>query len=81
MTGVTKQDPLVTVQAYVPLTPIQFESAYPKMDGITVLLTENEILEAELLVSNGEHRNFLQGNRNVPDRLDRPRGRRTRGRC
>lgn len=58
--SVTEQKPLVTVIAFVPLTPIEFEAAYPEMDGIEVLVTENEIYEAELLVSNGTHRNFLK---------------------
>lgn len=60
ISGVTRQDPLVTVMAFVPMTPVQIEAAYPAMDGITVLVTENEIYEAELLISNGAHRNFLK---------------------
>lgn len=60
ITNVTQQDPLVTVLAFVPLTPAQFEAAYPNMDSIEVLITENEVFEAELLVSNGEYRNFFK---------------------
>lgn len=57
---VQKQDPLTTVTAFTPFTPAQFEATYAKNDDLTVLLTENEVYEAELLVSNGTHRNFLK---------------------
>lgn len=57
---VTPQEPLVNVAAYVPMTPVQFEIAIAALDGITVLHSENEIFEAELLVSDGSFRNFLK---------------------
>jgi hypothetical protein len=57
---VTPQDPLVNVTAYVPMTPVQFEQAYAELDGIEILITENEVYEAELLISNGTHRNFFK---------------------
>jgi hypothetical protein len=56
---VTPQGPLVNVTAYVPMTPVQFEQTYRELD-VEILITENEIYEAELLVSNGTHRNFLK---------------------
>lgn len=60
VTQVTPQEPLVTVSAYVDKTPVQFEDAYTAMDGVTILQSENEVFEAELLISNGTHRNFLK---------------------
>ena len=60
VTTIQPQDPLTTVQASVPLTPVQFEAHYAQRDGIEVLVTENEVYEAELLVSDGSHRNFLK---------------------
>jgi hypothetical protein len=60
VTAVQAQDPLTTVQALVPLTPAQFEADYAGRDDLDVLITENEIYEAELLVSDGSHRNFLK---------------------
>lgn len=60
VTTIQPQDPLTTVQATVPLTPVQFEAHYADRAGIEVLVTENEIYEAELLVSDGSHRNFLK---------------------
>jgi hypothetical protein len=56
---VTPQGPLVNVTAYVPMTPVQFEQTYRDL-GVEILITENEIFEAELLVSDGTHRNFLK---------------------
>lgn len=60
VTAIQPQDPLTTVQSFVPLTPAQFEAHYAERKGIEVLVTENEVYEAELLVSNGSHRNFLK---------------------
>lgn len=58
VTQVTPQKPLVNVNSYVPLTPAVFEAAFTTMDGVEVLFSENEIFEAEMLISTGEHRNF-----------------------
>lgn len=57
---VQEQKPVTTVTAFTPFTPAQFERTYAKNADLTVLLTENEVYEAELLVSNGTHRNFLK---------------------
>lgn len=57
--NVTPQGPLVNVTAYVPMTPVQFEQVYRELD-VEILISENEIYEAELLVSDGRHRNFLK---------------------
>ena len=56
---VTPQGPLVNVTAYVPLTPVQFEQTYRDLD-VEILISENEVYEAEMLVSDGTHRNFLK---------------------
>lgn len=55
----TPQGPLVNVTAYVPMTPVQFEQVYRELD-VEILISENEIFEAELLISDGTHRNFLK---------------------
>ncbi|HVM21423.1 MAG TPA: hypothetical protein VM307_15795 [Egibacteraceae bacterium] len=60
VTSANEQGPLVHVTGYAPMTPVQFERAYAELDGIEVLLTENEVYEAELLVSDGTHRNFVK---------------------
>lgn len=60
VTTVQPQDPLTTVQSFVPLTPVQFEAHYADRAGIEVLVSENEVYEAELLISDGSHRNFLK---------------------
>lgn len=60
VTKVTPQKPLVNVNAYVPMTPVDFENSFQGLDGVRVLFSENEIFEAELLISNGAHRNFYK---------------------
>lgn len=60
VTKVTPQKPLVNVNAYVPMTPVEFENAFQGLEGVTILFSENEIFEAELLISNGSHRNFYK---------------------
>ena len=57
---VEAQKPLVNVTAFVPMTPAQFEATYKAMTGIEILISENEIYEAELLVSDGSYRNFIK---------------------
>ena len=54
------QKPLTNVTAYIEQTPIQFEAAYTKMADISILSSENEIFEAEMLISDGKYRNFLK---------------------
>lgn len=58
VTKVTPQKPLITVNAYVPMTPAAFESSFQDLDGVKILFSENEIYEAEMLISNGAFRNF-----------------------
>lgn len=58
ITKVAPQKPLTTVNAYVPLTPADFENSFRDKDGVTILFSENEIYEAEMLISTGAFRNF-----------------------
>jgi hypothetical protein len=60
VTDVRVQKPLTNVTAYIEQTPVQFEAAYAKMENITILSSENEISEAEMLISDGKYRNFLK---------------------
>jgi hypothetical protein len=60
ITDVTTQKPLTNVSAYIEQTPIQFEAGYSKRGEISILSSENEIFEAEMLISNGKYRNFLK---------------------
>ena len=57
---VTPSDPLINVGAYVAMTPVEFEQYYRGLADIEILVGENEIYEAELLVSDGTYRNFLK---------------------
>ena len=60
VTRVQQQAPLTNVTAFTPLTPAQFEASFLDMADITVLLNENEIYEAELLITTGSHRTFFK---------------------
>lgn len=57
---VTPSDPLVNVGAYAAMTPVEFEQYYRTLDDIEILVGENEVYEAELLISDGAYRNFLK---------------------
>ena len=57
---VTPSNPLTNIAAYVEMTPVEFEQHYRNREGIEVLIGENEIYEAEMLVSDGTYRNFLK---------------------
>ena len=61
LTSVTRTDPVVTVQGWVPLTPIQFRVGYADRDDVELLSIEDEVWEAEVLATvDGEHRLFLK---------------------
>ncbi len=59
-TQVARQDPLVNVSGYVAMTPAALRLSYADRDDIEVLLSEDEIFEAEMLISDGDHRNFIK---------------------
>ena len=60
VTKVVQQDPLTNVNGYVPMTPAQFEASFRTLEEVTILLSENEVYEAELLITNGTHRTFFK---------------------
>jgi len=57
---VTPQRPIVQVTAYLPMTPVRARLAYEELDDIKVLISEDEVFEAELLVSNGGYRTYVR---------------------
>ena len=59
-TSVTPQGPLTQVTGWVPLTPVQVEVDLGAAEGVTVLSLENEIYEAEALLSRGGFRTYLK---------------------
>lgn len=60
VTAVQEQGPVTQVMGYVPMTPIQLRVDLQTRAGLTVLTAEDEVFEAELLVSDGTHRTFLK---------------------
>lgn len=61
VTGVTVDGPAVTVEGYAPAPPLDVRRAYERRHGVevTLLAVEDEIVEAEVLVSDGTHRAYL----------------------
>ena len=60
ITSVTPQGPLINLTAYIPVTPVNVRLFYENRDDLEILIIEDEIFEAELLVSNGTHRTYVK---------------------
>lgn len=61
LTEVVRQGPLVQVRGWVERTPLQLRAEYEQRDDVEVLTLEDEVVEVETLVTDGEHRTFLRG--------------------
>ena len=59
LTSARDEAPLTYVDGYVPMTPIQVRVFYERSD-LTVILSEDEVYESELLVTDGVHRTFIK---------------------
>jgi len=57
---VEPDDPIVTVRGYIEMTPIQARITYEQRTDLILLLIEDEGVETEVLVSNGEHRTYFK---------------------
>jgi hypothetical protein len=62
VTNVTPQGPLTSVQGYIPMTPIQIRFHYGDREGVELLVLEDEVYEAEVLLASGAHRMYLKAN-------------------
>lgn len=60
LTEVDQTGPLTNLQGYVPLTPVQTRVFYQEMEDAEILQVEDEIREAEVLLSRLEHRTFFK---------------------
>lgn len=60
VTAVQEIDPVVSVEGYVPLTPSQFRRFYENVAGYELLQREDEGFDAEVLVTDGGTRVFLE---------------------
>ena len=56
----TRADPLVNVQGYVEMTPIQMRVFYQQNRGVEVLSVEDEIQESEVLLEADGYRLFVK---------------------
>lgn len=57
---VRRQGPITTVQGFIMMTPVEVREYYEANPEIQILVGEDEIIESELLFSNGEVRNFVK---------------------
>lgn len=60
VTAVEDLDPVVSIEAYVPMTPSQVRRAYENASGYEVLNREDESFDAEVLVTDGATRAFVK---------------------
>ncbi len=60
VTSVTVQGPLTTIIAEVPTTPVNIRIEYEERGDLELLTAEDEVFEAELLVSDGSHRTYVK---------------------
>ncbi len=60
LTSVERSDPLTQVEAIVELDPVEVHAFYREESGLTSLVLEDEILEAEGLMDNGDHRFYFK---------------------
>lgn len=60
VTSSVVQGPLTNVTAQVPTTPVNIRLAFEQRDDLQILVIEDEVFEAELLVSDGTHRTYLK---------------------
>lgn len=60
VTSQTRADPLVNVQGYVEMTPIQVRVFYQQNRDVEVLSVEDEIQESEVLVQADGYRLFVK---------------------
>lgn len=61
LTEVVRQGPLVQVRGWVERTPLELRAEYEQRTDVEVLTLEDEVVEVETLVTDGEHRTFLRG--------------------
>lgn len=60
VTGTTVNGPLTQVRGYAGRTPVEVRAHYEALAGVDVLQAEDEVFEAELLVSDGDHRTYVK---------------------
>lgn len=60
LTSVEEADPLTNVQGYIPWTPVQYRVWLQFVAEVEVMQIEDEVREAEALVSDGTHRMFAK---------------------
>ena len=57
---VRRRGPITTVEGFVPLNPVQVREFYERAPGIQIIVSEDELVESELLFATGKLRNFVK---------------------
>lgn len=60
VTKVTRRGEMWKASGYVPLTPVQLRRHYRDAPGVEVLQIEDEIIEAEALLTDGRFRSYVK---------------------
>lgn len=60
VTGVSEQDPVVLVRGWIGATPREVRAGYEQLPETTLVASEDEIVEAELLLDNGPRRVYVK---------------------
>lgn len=60
ITEVTRTGQITQILGQVPLTPLEVRARYQTGSGLTILLIEDEVFEAEVLATDGTHRLFVK---------------------
>lgn len=60
VTSVRQAGPVTRIEGYLPATPLDARAELERRAGIEVLEVEDEIVEAEVLVTTGTHRTYVQ---------------------
>jgi hypothetical protein len=60
LTSIQGTGPLTQVQGWIPMTPVQIRVDYQRRGDVEILQVEDEIREAEVLLTNGDRRVFVK---------------------
>ena len=60
ITGARKRGPVTNIHGYVEMKPADLRAYYEELSGVTLLLSEDEIIEAEVLLSDGKYRTYFK---------------------
>lgn len=60
LTTVEENDGATRIEGYVPMTPVELRVWFEESSGRQILEIEDEVVESEVLVTDGQHRLFVK---------------------